>query len=75
MRDPAPIDHKDPVAVAAWLADVTKGAAEIHDLAIDATARKGQRRHSRGYLRGILRRRFHALSQLLAALAPPGGAA
>ena len=80
MRDPAPVDPRDPQAVTTWLAAVTSAAAEIHDLAVDATARKGQRRHARSFLRGSLRRRFHALSQLLAALAappltPPDGAA
>jgi hypothetical protein len=70
MRRPAKIDARDPVAFAAWLAEMRPVVADIHALTVDATARKGQRRHARSHLREVVRRRFQLLTALLAAVDP-----
>ncbi len=70
MRRPLKIDPHDAVAFAAWLAEVRPVVADIHALTVDATARKGQRRHARSHLREVVRRRFQLLTALLAAVDP-----
>ena len=74
MRRPSKIDARDPIAFAAWLAELRPVVADIHALTVDATARKGQRRHARSHLREVVRRRFQMLTALLAAV-DPGAAA
>jgi hypothetical protein len=75
-RDVAPLDLSNRAAVDTWLAEASALVASLHDDAADAAAPKGQRRHSRAYLRGRFRRGFHKLSLALAALdaRPPTGA-
>jgi hypothetical protein len=70
MRRPQKIDAGDPVALAEWLAAVRPVVADLHALTIDATARKGQRRHARSHLRESVRKRFQTLTALLGAVDP-----
>ena len=51
MRKPSKVDPTDPVALTAWLAETRALTADLHTLTLDATARKGQRYHSKSYLR------------------------
>ena len=68
------IDPGNPVALAAWLAQVRTLAEELHGLTFDATARKTLRRYSRTFLREQARRTFHKLGVLLMAADPAGAA-
>jgi hypothetical protein len=68
MRRLSKIDLRDPVSLAAWLSEIRPVVADIHALTVDATARKGQRRHARSHLREVVRRRFQALTALLGAV-------
>ena len=72
MRRPdlAPVDITNPAARAAWVEDVTKLLADLHDLAVDAAAPKGRRRYSRAYLRSHVARGFRSMALHLAALDP-----
>ena len=70
MRRPSKIDPRDPAAFAAWLSEIRPVVADIHALTVDATARKGQRKHARSHLREVVRRRFQLLTALLAAVDP-----
>ena len=75
MRRPSRIDARDPIAFAAWLAEMRPVVADLHALTVDATARKGQRRHARSHLREVVRRRFQLLTARLGAVdaaAAPG---
>jgi hypothetical protein len=70
MRRPPKVDPTDPAALSAWLAETRALTADLHALAVDATARKGQRSHAKSYLRELARRRFRSLEAQLTALAP-----
>ncbi len=70
MRRPTKIDARDPAALAAWLAEIRPVLTDLHALTVDATARKGQRRHARSHLREVARRRFQLVTALLTALDP-----
>ncbi len=59
-----------PAAFASWLSEIRPVLADLHALTVDATARKGQRRHARSHLREVVRRRFQALTALLGAVDP-----
>ncbi len=75
--DPVPVDMTNPAARAAWVEDVTKLCADLHDLAVDAAAPKGRRRYSRAYIRAHVARGFRSMALHLAALdpaTPEGGA-
>lgn len=70
MRNPSKVDPTDPVALSAWVAEIRALTADLHTLALDATARKSQRHHARSFLREQARRRFRSLEVQLAALDP-----
>jgi hypothetical protein len=76
MRRPSKIDPRDAAAFAAWLSEIGPVVADLRALTVDATARKGQRRHARSHLREMVRRRFQVLTALLGAVDPaaPEGA-
>lgn len=69
-----PIDPTDPAAVAAWVTSTRATLAEVHSLAIDATAPRGQRVHSRAHLREQLRKRHQILTAALVAIEPAAAA-
>jgi hypothetical protein len=77
MRDPCPVDHRDPAAVSSWLASVQTIVEELQVVAADAAAPKAHRKHSRTHLRGVLRRSFQRLRITLGAIDPsrPAGGA
>lgn len=64
------IDPTDPAAIAAWIAALRSTLATIHSLAIDASAPKAQRVHSRTYLRRSLVKEIKAARAALDALGP-----
>jgi hypothetical protein len=70
MRKPPKVDPTDPAALSAWLEETRALTADLHNLTLDATARKGQRYHAKSYLRELTRRRFRLLEAQLSALAP-----
>jgi hypothetical protein len=71
MREPARVDLTDPDQRYHFHAEAVLLLEEIRDLAFDATAKKPQRKHSKAYLRGRLRKRFHKLVLHLGAIDPP----
>jgi len=70
QREPVKVDPTDPAALEAWLVQASTVANELHELAVESTARKAKRRHARHWLRGCTMRRLRELRSLLGALTP-----
>jgi len=66
------INPSDPAALRTWVAALCQHLATLHALSLDATARRGQRRHSRRFLRDSIRRETKRTRAHLATLDAPG---
>ncbi len=60
-----------PLDAQAWAAETRALVNVLRDLAFDGVAPRGQRRHSRTYLRRMLRNRLHTLDARIDLIAQP----
>ena len=70
MRKPPPVDPSSPAALGAWLSSVRGLTEVLKAFLLDATLPRGERVHSRKYLRRFGLRRFHDLEAQLTAIDP-----
>ena len=74
MRDRKPVDRESPESVAAWARDTRAITREVRTLAEDATMPRGDRQHSRTFLRKMICRRLRELDARIDAIdAAPSG--
>jgi len=70
-RDRRPVDRTSAASVEAWANDARTLTREVRAFAEDALMPRGERRHSRAYLRKMICRRLRDLDARIDALAPP----